>query len=126
MSKAEDVVNAMIDACNRKDIEGALACFHEDVVYHNIPMEPVTGREGVRKTLGPFLDMAQQVDWITHKSVSNGVDLVKNERNDRQLMPHGWCDLPVMGVFEVRDGKIAAWRDYFDSAAVQALLGGGS
>jgi limonene-1,2-epoxide hydrolase len=23
-------------------------------------------------------------------------------------------ELPVASVFEVRDGKIAAWRDYFD------------
>ena len=22
--------------------------------------------------------------------------------------------LPVMGVFEVRDGKVSAWRDYFE------------
>ena len=27
--------------------------------------------------------------------------------------------LPVAGVFEVRDGKIAAWRDYFDLATWQ-------
>jgi limonene-1,2-epoxide hydrolase len=26
--------------------------------------------------------------------------------------------LPVMGVFEVRDDKIATWRDYFDMAAI--------
>ncbi|MET0473326.1 MAG: limonene-1,2-epoxide hydrolase family protein, partial [Mycobacterium sp.] len=31
-------------------------------------------------------------------------------------------DLPVMGVFEVRDGRIAAWRDYFDLATVTAGL----
>lgn len=124
MSKPEDVVNTMIDACNRKDIEGALACFHPDIVYHNIPMEPVSGLDGVRGQLGPFLDMAQEVDWITHKSTSNGVDLVMNERTDRFLMPHGWCDFRVMGVFELRDGKIVAWRDYFDSAAVQSLSGG--
>ncbi len=23
-------------------------------------------------------------------------------------------ELPVAGVFEVKDGKITAWRDYFD------------
>jgi limonene-1,2-epoxide hydrolase len=23
-------------------------------------------------------------------------------------------ELPVMGIFEVSDGKIGAWRDYFD------------
>jgi limonene-1,2-epoxide hydrolase len=32
--------------------------------------------------------------------------------------------LPVAGVFEVRDGKIAAWRDYFDLATFTKQLGG--
>lgn len=26
--------------------------------------------------------------------------------------------LPVMGIFEIVDGKIAAWRDYFDTKAI--------
>jgi limonene-1,2-epoxide hydrolase len=30
----------------------------------------------------------------------------------------GEVALPVMGVFEVHDGRIAAWRDYFDMAAI--------
>jgi limonene-1,2-epoxide hydrolase len=25
-------------------------------------------------------------------------------------------DLPLVGVFEIQDGKIRAWRDYFDLA----------
>jgi limonene-1,2-epoxide hydrolase len=29
-------------------------------------------------------------------------------------LPNGKVELPVMGTFEVKDGKIAAWRDYFD------------
>jgi limonene-1,2-epoxide hydrolase len=30
----------------------------------------------------------------------------------------GEIPLPVMGVFEVRDDRIAVWRDYFDMAAI--------
>jgi limonene-1,2-epoxide hydrolase len=32
-------------------------------------------------------------------------------------MPHGWVELPVNGVWEVVDGKITLWRDYFDAAS---------
>ena len=32
--------------------------------------------------------------------------------------------LPVMGTFEVRDGKISAWRDYFDMAQATKVLSG--
>jgi limonene-1,2-epoxide hydrolase len=32
---------------------------------------------------------------------------------------HGrWATLPVAGVFEIRDGKISLWRDYFDKQAI--------
>ena len=36
------------------------------------------------------------------------------ERVDVFVLPNVTIELPVMGTFEVRDGKIAKWRDYFD------------
>ncbi len=30
--------------------------------------------------------------------------------------------IPVMGTFELRDGLVAAWRDYFDVADFQRQL----
>ena len=30
--------------------------------------------------------------------------------------------MPVMGAFEVRDGLISAWRDYFDPTPFHALM----
>jgi limonene-1,2-epoxide hydrolase len=29
--------------------------------------------------------------------------------------------VPIMGVFEIADGKIATWRDYFDTATTSAF-----
>ena len=124
MADPAEVVDRMIAACNRRDIEGALACFHPNIFYHNIPLEPVSGIEGVRAVLQPFMDISKAVNWVVHKSLSNGVDLVMNARTDNFLFPRGWAGLPVMGVFEVRDGSIIAWRDYFDSVAGRALLDG--
>jgi limonene-1,2-epoxide hydrolase len=42
-----------------------------------------------------------------------------NERTDRLKMNGSWVELPVMGVYEFRDGKISAWRDYFDMGPFQ-------
>jgi len=36
------------------------------------------------------------------------------ERVDRFTLPNKSFELQVMGTFEVNDGKISAWRDYFD------------
>ena len=50
-------------------------------------------------------------------------DLVFNERTDVMRLKNGnRVELPVVGVFEIRDGRIAAWRDYFDMAAVTAAF----
>ena len=40
--------------------------------------------------------------------------LVLTERTDRFGKEGNWIELPVAGVFEVIDGRITLWRDYFD------------
>ena len=45
---------------------------------------------------------------------ANG-NVVLTERIDSFFFPGNTIALPVMGTFEVNDdGKITAWRDYFD------------
>jgi limonene-1,2-epoxide hydrolase len=39
---------------------------------------------------------------------------------DRHLLPTGWVELPVTGVYEVHDGLITVYRDYFDLATIQS------
>ena len=46
------------------------------------------------------------------------------ERLDRHLFGTKWVELPVTGVFEVRDGKIVFYRDYFDAQVLTAQLAG--
>ena len=46
-------------------------------------------------------------------------NVVLNERVDRVTMGGKEIALPFAGLFEIRDGKIAAWRDYFDFATWQ-------
>ena len=57
--------------------------------------------------------------------VANG-DTVLTERVDVFQLPNAVIELPVMGTFEVRDGKIAAWRDYFDLNQYMSQLQGAS
>jgi limonene-1,2-epoxide hydrolase len=121
---ASDVVLALIDACNRRDVEAALKLFHTDAFYHNIPVAPARGLAEIRAVLGPFLAMASEVDWVVHHLVASADGIVMTERTDRFLLPSGWLELPVMGVFEIRDGLIKAWRDYFDMALLRPIMGG--
>jgi limonene-1,2-epoxide hydrolase len=49
-----------------------------------------------------------------HHQAESPRGAVLNERTDRFKLDERWIELPVMGVFELRGGKISAWRDYFD------------
>ncbi|MBV9595212.1 MAG: nuclear transport factor 2 family protein, partial [Actinobacteria bacterium] len=53
-------------------------------------------------------------------------DVVLTERIDHLYAPDGTevFTLPVAGAFEVREGKIAGWRDYYDTARIQNGLAG--
>ena len=87
--------------------------FTDDAVYHNIPMAPLTGRDAIKTFIAGFAGGAKQIDFRVNNIVADG-DVVLTERVDVFELPNGKVELPVMGTFEVKDGKIAAWRDYFD------------
>jgi limonene-1,2-epoxide hydrolase len=96
--------------------------FTEDAVYHNIPMPAVQGREAIKEFIAGFIAAFDGIDFQIHRQVS-GDGVVMNERTDVvHRKDGGEIPLPVMGVFEVVDGTIAAWRDYFDMAAITSAF----
>jgi limonene-1,2-epoxide hydrolase len=117
----EPLVREFCTAWSKLDADVLVDYFTEDGVYHNIPLEPLTGREAIRDFLAGFLAGCDSVEFrIGHLLVSGNV--VMTERVDAFRMGGRDIALPVAGVFEVRDGKIAAWRDYFDMGQVTAAL----
>lgn len=111
------VVQSLADAWAAKDIERIMGHFTDDPVYHNMPMEPAEGTDAVRVAIEGFLAMAETIQFETLLEVSEG-DLVMNERVDTFVIGGNPTAIKVMGVFELRDGKIARWRDYFDMAGL--------
>jgi limonene-1,2-epoxide hydrolase len=120
----EKLVTEFCTAWSRKNVEEILSYLTDDCFYHNIPMEPMVGKAAVRKFVEPFLKDAQSAVFEIKHTTSSG-NVVMNERVDRFVMgPQKKIELPVAGVFEVRNGKIASWRDYFDLAAFTKQMGG--
>ena len=68
-----------------------------------------------------LLASAESSEWVVHREVASD-DLVMNERTDRFLVNGNWIELPVAGVFELRDGRIALWRDYFDLETIMKQM----
>jgi limonene-1,2-epoxide hydrolase len=118
---AEDVVNEFIARVVAMDLDGACELVADDLEYDNVPMGKNHGPEGLKAFLGAMAAGVQQVEFVIHRQAAAG-NLVLNERTDRFLVGERWIDLPVAGVFELRDNKIVLWRDYFDMAPVQELI----
>jgi limonene-1,2-epoxide hydrolase len=118
----DDVVTEFCKKWASPDPEELAGYFTEDAVYHNIPMEAVQGREAIKVFIAGFTAAFDGIDFQIHRQVSDG-NVVMNERTDTMRRKDGGeIPLPVMGVFEVVDGKIAKWRDYFDLATVTSAF----
>ncbi len=109
----EEIIRQFIEAWSRLDAEELSAYFTEDGVYHNMPSGPVAGRENVKQMITGFIGSWTETQWDVLNLISAG-DVVVAERVDRTRAGDKSVDLPCMGVFELEDGKIKIWRDYFD------------
>jgi limonene-1,2-epoxide hydrolase len=110
-----DIVRTFCAAFSNLDPDEVMAYFTDDAVYHNMPGPPLIGKAAVRTGIERFLKSWQATTWEVLNIAAVG-DVVFTERVDRIDSGGKHLDLPVVGVFELRDGKIAAWRDYFDLA----------
>jgi limonene-1,2-epoxide hydrolase len=123
MSSHIEIVRAFIAAWERRDVDAIVAAAAPDIFYHNMPMQPVVGREALRAACTPFLGGATEVRWDILAIAETSDGKVLTERLDTFVFgPDRTVAVPVMGVFEVRDGLIAVWRDYFDLADFQKQM----
>lgn len=107
-----DIIIAFVDAWNRMDWEAVFDLMSDDVVYHNIPMEKLEGKAAARQAILAL--EPQAVNWRIDSIAENG-NKVLTERVDDFDLPGGkHLSIPVMGTFEIENGRITAWRDYFD------------
>ncbi len=120
---AERVVRGLCDAFAKHDAEALRPFLTDDVVYHNIPMDPAVGIEAAIAFIHGFFGMCESMVIETlHLAVRDNV--VLTERIDTFRVGDIEAPLPVMGTFEIRDGKISAWRDYFDMAQITKMFAG--
>jgi limonene-1,2-epoxide hydrolase len=119
-----DIVRRFCAAWSNGSPDELAEFFTDDAVYHNIPIEPVTGRDTIKATIAGFTGGVEKIEFRVRNIVADG-PIVLTERVDVFVLPQRSIELPVMGTFEVRDGKIAAWRDYFDMKQFMDQMAGG-
>lgn len=114
MSENEQTIIEFINAWSRLDATELANYFADDGIYHNIPLTPVAGKREIESFIKSFTANWVETNWDILNIISKG-NVVIAERLDRTKMEgEKSIDLPGIGVFEMENGKIKIWRDYFD------------
>jgi limonene-1,2-epoxide hydrolase len=110
------IVTSFMDALERRDLDAMLAQMAPDIVYHNVPLDPLD-KDGARRFLGELFENLKDYRIEVLGQAATG-SVVFNERMEYFVFEGAGgksVDIPVAGVFEIdNQGLISAWRDYFD------------
>ncbi len=113
-SDAETVINRFVGGVERGDVAELLDFFTDDAVWHPMPMKAAVGKIAIREALTEWLRLEEgAVRGEVHRQVSDG-EFVMHERTDRFSLRGREMQTAVGAAFEIQDGRIAAWREYFD------------
>lgn len=121
------VVERFLDRLRAADVDGAVDLLALDVVYENKGLPTVRGRERVRSLFHALNRAGIGVEVYVHLISADG-ESVLTERTDALTWGRLRTQFWVCGRFDVRDGEIVVWRDYFDhltilAATLRGLLG---
>jgi limonene-1,2-epoxide hydrolase len=111
----QEIVTRFCAPWKRGDIDELMSFFAADAVYHNIPVPSVKGAKAIREAFLGFAKLMGSIELENLNVATNG-NVVFTDRIDHFRWKGKTLALPVAGVFDVRDGKITAHRDYFDYA----------
>ena len=117
------VVQRFLAACSAFDFDAAVAFIDEHCVYQNVPFHTARGRERIRRDLG-LMARAMTTFEVDLVNVAVDGDVVLTERIDTLGGRFFRAELPLMGAFVVREGRITQWRDYFDWTSAAGKMGG--
>jgi limonene-1,2-epoxide hydrolase len=122
------IVEAFLYALRDKKWDTFGSAMDDNIVYHNVGTPIINGRRRAVKFLRRMFDRPSGgFDVKIHRIAVEGTSVL-TERTDVMVFGPFRMHFWVCGVFEVRNGKITLWRDYFDSldmlkAAVRGLAG---
>ena len=120
------VVENFLNALQDQDFDTIEALLADDLVYENVGFPTIRGGAKVTKMFrGMKGRMGFEVKF--HRNVAEGATVL-NERTDALIFGPLRLQFWVCGVFEVHDGRITLWRDYFDAfdfvkATVRGIVG---
>lgn len=116
-SKNIELILTYCRAGAARDLEKQMSFIPEHGIYHNMPDEPIVGRENIRTLLSGYLTSSEATEIIVYDIAESPSGTVMTRRLDRFKLKGGgkWIDCPVMGAATIENGVIKEWRDYYDN-----------
>jgi limonene-1,2-epoxide hydrolase len=115
------IVREFLRRLEALDIDGALDLVSPEIVYHNKGLPPARGLVAFERQMRALARYATGFEARIHNLAVDGATVL-TERTDVLAVRRFRADFWVCGAFEVRDGRIVLWRDYFDFADVTVAM----
>jgi limonene-1,2-epoxide hydrolase len=110
----------------RMDVDAMTALMADDFVWQlHVPLSPVVvGRDAARAELEKHSSLSTgMIEGSEIRTVVSNADTVVVERVDVNAMNGVAVTFNVTAIFELRDGAITHWREYWDTNHVAQQLG---
>jgi len=117
-AESDKLVRDFLLIWESRDTERIVAACTEDAVWHFRPLKPIVGRDAIRAFAQEYASIPGGPYEIGLQVATERV--VMNERTDHVTLDGKSITLATCGVFEIEDGRIKAWRDYFDTSGLMA------
>lgn len=123
----EQIVSRFLQALATKDYDAIGALLAADLHYTNVSLPTIVGGQRVAGLFERLLSRGGGFDVQIHSIAAKGY-IVMTERTDVIKVGPLHIAFWVCGTFEVQNGQIVVWRDYFDwldisRATVRGLAG---
>jgi limonene-1,2-epoxide hydrolase len=108
-----EIVRDFLESFAAGDLDHALSLLADDVAYTNVSLPTIHGAAAVERLFRRFERRGGHFGVAFHNVAADGA-VVMTERTDVLGVGRLRAEFWVCGTFEVHDGRISVWRDYFD------------
>ncbi len=123
----EAIVRAFCANVSERDIASIGPLLADDIVFMNVGLEIYRGKQAVLDHFhgaNGVWDMFPDTFDFRIRNLGVTDNRVYTERVDVVGVNGRDAYLPLLGIFEIENGKIKHWRDYADMIMVRRLLNG--
>ncbi|MGL6235716.1 MAG: limonene-1,2-epoxide hydrolase family protein [Segniliparus sp.] len=120
-TESKEVVLDFLQALHDFDLQATVDLVDERIDYVNVSASRIRGKKAFSSAIRRFYQLSSAGFDVVVLNIAQDGGVVLTERLDTLKIGPVHSQFWVLGRFEVKDGKITVWRDYFDF--VNVVLG---